>query len=144
MSLKLKMKSDEPAGDVPPKRMNRVVLYTLETVGVLLVLVFLGFMGLLIRIHTKPLDVSFAKDYIVAQMRDEASGTAYDMGALALYWPELKGDFYLSVSDLRLSDTHGADLISVDQVAVGLVKAPLFFGRVRPQVLVVQSPVLSG
>jgi len=143
MSLKLKMNSDDPAKGAPKKRMSKALLYTLETLGVLLVLVFLGFMGVLIRIHTKPLDVSFAKDYILAQVEDGASGVRYDMDSLTLYWPELNGDFYLSASKLRAIGADKADLISVDQVAVGLVKAPLFFGRVRPQVLVVQSPRFS-
>ena len=143
MNLKLKITDEEVAEGAPKKRMGKALLYTLETLGVLFVLVFLGFMGLLIRIHNKPLDVSFAKDYVLAQIQDEKSETQFRVESLALYWPKFNDDLYLSLSDVRVLDRTETEMISVDQIAVGVDKAPLFLGRVVPKALVVQSPVLS-
>lgn len=143
LNLKLKMTDEEAVEAVPKKRMNRVLLYTLETLGVLFVLVFLGFMGLLIRIHASPLDVSFAKDYVLAQIQDAESDTQVRVESLALYWPKFNDDLYLSATDVRVLDKAETEMISVDQIAVGVDKAPLFVGRANPKALVVQSPVLS-
>ena len=143
MNLKLKITDEKPVADAQKPRMNRVVFYALETLVVLCALFLLGLAVLLVRIHLKPLDVSFAKDYVLDQLRDDTTGARYDVDSIALYWPEFQDDFYLSVSNLRVMGAENQDLMSVDEVAVGLDKGHLFFGKVRPQVLVVQSPVLS-
>ncbi|MGH1457188.1 MAG: DUF3971 domain-containing protein [Alphaproteobacteria bacterium] len=99
--------------------------------------------GFVWRVHSSPLDISFAKDYIQDAMRDNESGNYARMERAVLYWPDLTDALYLQLRGGQLLNKNHAVILSVDEVAISFSRYGLLIGKVMPKAIVLKQPTLQ-
>lgn len=119
------------------------MLLVAETLAVLLVFFALGVSLLAWRLLTGPMELGFARPYVLAALRDEASGVSASVGRIVMQWPEPRGPILLGIENGRLSDVDGRTIASVDEAALGLSKRHLLFGQIVPIALILKNPALK-
>ena len=122
---------------------RRTGLVLVEIVIVTAVLGVIAFAALSWRLLSGPLEVAFAKPYILEALHDEQSGIHASMDKVVLFWPDLREPILLGLQNAAVYDKNGNVLAAIDEAALGFNKAQLFFGRLRPENLVLRRPSLS-
>ncbi|MCB1651754.1 MAG: hypothetical protein KDI46_06865 [Alphaproteobacteria bacterium] len=113
-----------------------------EVVMVLIAVVILAGGALVLRLTQAPLDVEFARPAIEEALRDPQRGISAQMDKVVLSWPDVRGPLYLELEKARVLGPKGQTVVSVDHAALGLNKAALIFGRIKPVSLVLLKPSL--
>ncbi len=108
----------------------------------LLFVVVISALAFVWRVWVKPLDISFAKQYIEAALHDPATGNYVRMENVVLYWPDLTGPLYLQIYDGQLLDKDGAVIVSVDMAAMSFSRSALLMGSIRPKAIILEKPAL--
>lgn len=90
-----------------------------------------------------PLDMEFARPYIQEALRDEQSGMYVSMDNIVLFWPDLREPLLLGLKGASVYGPEGRVVASIGEAALGLNKAHLLMGQIRPEGLVLKRPSLS-
>lgn len=131
---------DTPAK--PRKTLWRGLFVLAETSAVILLVVAI-IIGLSVwRLKSGPVDISFAKEYVEAALRDEGRGLYATLDSGSLYWPDLKGPLLLEIDGSRVLDESGKEIVHVEEIALKLSKAQLLIGNIKPVSLIVRRPSL--
>lgn len=99
--------------------------------------------GFIWRVHQAPLDISFAKDYIQAAMKDRETGNYARMESAVLYWPDFGDALYLQLKGGQLLNKDDAIVLSVSEVAISFSRYGLLIGRVMPKAIILKDPTLQ-
>lgn len=106
-----------------------------------LFLLTVAFSGFAWRLSQGPLSLSFAREYIQEALSDEAGDFFVRFDDIVMTWPEVRGPFMLDVTDLRVQKGRTeANAISINSASLGLSRRALFFGRIRPVIVMIESP----
>ncbi|MCC6597984.1 MAG: hypothetical protein IT559_04270, partial [Alphaproteobacteria bacterium] len=125
------------------KIMNkRAAFVALETLMVILVILAIGIGFAAWRLLSGPVEIDFAKPYILSSLRDDGTGAHASMDRLVLQWPDMRGPILLGMKNSRFYDGQGQVVASVDEAALGLSKRYLAFGQVVPVALILKNPTL--
>lgn len=106
-----------------------------------LVLFFLS--GIFIwRVHDRPWDVTFAKGFIEAALRDSKTGNRGVMDRAVLYWPDLRGSLFLELKGGKILDPNGVPIVSVGDTAISFSHVGLLLGRLMPKAIILKNPTV--
>ncbi len=122
---------------------KRSGLICVEILAVIAILLVISASVLAWRLLAGPLDLEFAKPYIKEALRDRESGVYASMDKVVLFWPDLREPLLLGLQGAAVYGPDGKLIASIDEAALGLNKAQLFLGRVRPEGLIIKRPSLS-
>lgn len=95
------------------------------------------------RVHDRPWDVTFAKSYIEAALRDDLTGNHAELDKAVLYWPDLRGALFLEIKGAKVLDPDGVPIISVGHAAVSFSRVGLLSGRVMPKAIILKNPSIK-
>ncbi|MCB1721623.1 MAG: hypothetical protein H6860_04955 [Rhodospirillales bacterium] len=108
--------------------------------GVVLAVVVVCVLGW--RLLSAPLDMEFARPYVQEALRDEQSGIHVSMDKIVLFWPDVREPLLLGLQGASVYGPDGRVVASIDEAALGLNKAHLLMGQIRPEGLVLKRPSL--
>lgn len=121
----------------------RTGIFSLRLSGVFVIALCI-LSGLFIwNVHTAPIDIAFAKEYIQDALYDEETGNHVTMDSVVLYWPDLKGPLYLQMQGTTLFSSKNIPLFSVDEVAISFSRSAFLLGRILPKSIILKKPVLK-
>lgn len=120
---------------------SHTTLVIFETVAAVVVLAALLAGAFMWRLNSGPLDIGFARDYIEEALNDASSEYQVGLGGVVLSWPDFRGPLYMELSGFSLLE-EGHDVLNVDQVRLGLSRAALLLGKVRPVSIYLSHPSL--
>ncbi|MCB1532992.1 MAG: hypothetical protein KDJ35_09010 [Alphaproteobacteria bacterium] len=120
----------------------RAAVWLFEGVLILFVLLTLTVVIGAWRIHSRPLNVDFAKSYVEQSLSDVQANRFVKIGQIQLVWPKFNGPILLGMASARIEDDKGKVFAEIDEAAVGLLKSRLLFGQVAPSLLIVKRPHL--
>jgi hypothetical protein len=121
---------------------RRAVLVTVEILAVIFVFLALGASSLAWRLLSGPMEISFAKPYVLAALRNEKTGVYTSMDRIVLQWPETHGPILLGMENIRFYDVDGKAIASVGEAALGLSKKYLMLGQIVPVTLILKNQAL--
>ena len=116
-------------------------LWTMEALAATVGIVILAACLLVWRLSTGPVDVSFARDYVEAALRDSGTGRRVALNKLQLEWADFRQPLRLSIGDVTLRQDNRR-LLSVQNVQLGVAPLPLLIGRIRPVSVALNNPIL--
>ncbi len=114
----------------------------IEILLIIAVLCFILLTVLVWRIHAKPLDINFAKPYIISALSSDTTGRHATMDKVVLHWPKIRGPLLIGLENVQVLDKNNKVSVSIDEAAVGLVKSRLLIGQIAPSVLILKEPTL--
>ncbi|MDE1152374.1 MAG: DUF3971 domain-containing protein [Micavibrio sp.] len=122
---------------------NRTVVVCFEIAGLLALLVFLGWVGLIWRLSQGPLAVN---DYLTKKVEsafnDEIKGFVFGIGGAEMIWGGRFQPFELEIKDLHITRDDHTRVLDVKKLRVQLSKRNLAFGRIVPRVVKIYGPTL--
>lgn len=121
---------------------RRAVLVAVEILAVIFVFLALGASSLAWRLLSGPMEISFAKPYVLAALRNEKTGVYPSIDRIVLQWPETQGPILLSMENIRFYDVDGKAIATVGEAALGLSKKYLMFGQIIPVTLILKNQAL--
>jgi len=125
------------------EKLNRhAVFVTIKILAVISVFLALGISSLAWRLMSGPLEVSFAKPYVLAALRNEKTGVYVSIDRIVLHWPETQGPILLGMENIRIYDADGKAIATVAEAALGLSKKYLMFGQIIPVTLILKNQAL--
>lgn len=116
--------------------------FCFDVLGIIIIGLVIGIGVLAWRIHARPLDVSFARDYVEKQLYDPKTGFRVSMENVSLHWPVFNGPVHLWADKVVILDEK-TPVMSMAQVAFGLSRSKLILGQVAPVSLVITQPEIS-
>lgn len=118
-------------------------LFCLKYTTYLGILFFCVVAAFIWRLHTKPLDIDFAKSYIEQSLHGEESGRDVKIEKIVLHWPDLTGPLLLGLQGVQILDANSQLQASVDGAAVSFSRSHLLRGEFSPKLLIVRQPALK-
>ncbi len=122
---------------------SRTVVVCFEIAGVLALLLFLGWVGLIWRLSQGPLAVN---DYLTHKVEraftEQLPDFAFTIGGAELIWGGRFQPFELEIKDVHITRSEGTRVLDVKKLRVQLSKRSLAFGRIVPRVIKVYGPTL--
>lgn len=137
-----KEKAEKPRHSKKRKTM-RFSLIVLEISAVVFLMCSLALGALVWRLQNSPIDVAFAMPYVQQALAEEAEDLDVRMDGIVVYWPDLNGPLLLGLKNARLLNADGKEVLSVDEIAIGLSKRYLLIGRAALEVLLIKKAALS-
>jgi len=117
-----------------------LALYEVLAVVLFLALFIIG--GIVWRISSGPLDISFAKDYIETALNEEGAAQRTSLAGAMLHWPDLRGPLFLGLKQVDVEAADGRPILQVKELALALSKRKLLIGKIAPKAVVLRSPSL--
>ncbi len=96
------------------------------------------------RVAYAPLEIGFAKKLVSEALSDNDRGIRIDMQGVYLYWPIIRGPLRLELKGTQLFDESNRELLSIEDVSVGLSKSALLLGRAKPVMFSVNNVALHA
>jgi hypothetical protein len=121
--------------------LGRTSLFVLESVAAVACLATLAAGGLLWRLHTGPLDVSFASEYLAREMYDEETGYQLAVHQIQAEWPEFNGPLILRLKNVAI-DQRGDSLVTIRELDLALSKRYLLLGQIAPVGVMIENPAI--
>lgn len=133
---------------IPPKpRKHFVVRHShvivLEVLASFILLVALAAGAFVWRMMQGPMDMGFARNYVVEALRIPEQGLTPTVGDIVLSWPDLNGPLLLGFKNARIFNAQGKQVLAVDEAALSLSKARLLIGQISPVALIVREPTIK-
>ena len=125
------------------KIFRRVSLLIIEAFLAISVLGVIASCFFIWRISSSPLEIEFARSSVEQALRDASDQVNVKMDKIYIHLPELRGPLMLGLRGGALYNKQDQELLSVDEVAIGLNKANLVFGQFRPEALLIYSPQIN-
>ncbi len=119
--------------------MRKSTSHILEGLAYVLVIVVLGLSGFAIRLSQSPVNLDFAKGYILGALSDKSSGVVIQVQNIQISWPDLNEEINLDLDRISLRAASGARL-SINKARIGVAKGPLLFGVIRPKTITLIEP----
>lgn len=94
------------------------------------------------RLKSGPVNLDFAKDYIVESLDTKGTSMRPSLGSVSLYWPDLKGPLLLGIDNLAMEDLEGNILLEVEQASMSFSRSKLLLGRFSPKQIFISEPSL--
>ncbi len=121
---------------------NRGLVMGMEICALLIVLLFLLWGALLVRLSMGPLDASFLTEKLEASMNARQQGFVFDVGATQLVWGGHLDLFQVELKNVHVKRTAGADVLYMRKVGLHLSKRHLVFGKLTPKLVRIYEPTL--
>lgn len=127
-------------GSQSPSRWVRRILILIVEIAALLAVIMAGLAGyMLYRLSHGPMDLDFARTYITRAMGDGRDGLSLSLEGVRASWPHLQGPLTLDLQ--RIEATRDGQVVArIDDVSIGVAKAPLLIGLIRPERLILRAP----
>lgn len=122
------------------KTFNRGLMIGFEIVGVLALLVFLGWCGLVWRLSQGPIDLAFVTERMERAMHERNPDFKFGVGKTLLTWGGHFQPFEIELRDVDIVRADDTPLLSVKKLGVQLSKRHLFVGKLMPKVIRVYHP----
>ena len=122
---------------------NRTLVKSLEVAGILALVLFLAWLGLIWRLSQGPLNVdSFLTGKLETAFHRDNPDFKFKLGTTQLIWGGRLNPFEVEVQDVGISRTDDTPVLDVKKLRVQLSKRNLVFGRIVPRVVRVFGPSL--
>lgn len=123
---------------------NKTIKFALETVAVLMLLFVIAFGLFMWQLSKGPVSIGWAKDYVEQALSSEADQLSVSFDNMVFSWPDIQGPFQLDLSNLRVQKgKKEGGTLRIEKASVGLSRSALFFGRIRPVSVIIDSPSLE-
>lgn len=122
------------------KTFNRGLMIGFELIGILAVIVFLGWCGLMWRLSQGPIDLGFVTARMEAAMHERNPDFKFTVGRTLLTWGGRMQPLEIELRDVDIVRADETPLLSVRKLGVQLSKRYLFLGKLRPRVIRVHRP----
>ena len=128
------------------KHIGRFLLLSLKfiftTLIVMVPVCMIAVFILLWRIASAPLEIGFAKTYVMEALSDEMSGNHAVMEGVYLHWPDFKDSIHLVLDEGKVLNKDDKIILSVRAIALSLSKAGLLRGQLLPTKVTLKEPNL--
>lgn len=124
------------------KHFNRGLLIGIEFIGLLAVLAFFIWVGLLWRLSQGPLDVNFLTSRLEKELNEKQSGFSFDVSSTVLTWGGRFAPVELEMRDVMIRRTDNTPVLSVARIGLQLSKRAVIFGKFIPKVVKIYAPAL--
>lgn len=118
------------------------MIMTLEVIGILGILLFFSWAGLLWRLSQGPLNVDFLTKKLEENFNQQKTGFIVDAGRTELIWGGRFDPLELDMRDVHIFRDDKTPVLTVEKVGVQLSRRYLVFGKIVPKVIKVYSPEL--
>lgn len=123
---------------------SRTVKFALETIVVLALLFAIAFGALMWKLSKGPVSIGWAKDYVEQALSLEGQELSVTFDNMVFSWPDIQGPFQLDLTNLRVQKgNREGGTLRIEKASVGLSRRALFFGRIRPVSVIIESPSLE-
>lgn len=122
------------------KTFNRGLMIGFEIIGVLAVVVFLAWCGLIWRLSQGPLDIGFVTERMERSMQERNPDFKFDVGRTWLTWGGHFQPFEIELRDVTIARADDTPLLSIKKLGVQLSKRHLFLGKLMPKVIRIYHP----
>jgi len=122
------------------KTFNRGLMIGFEIIGILAVVVFLGWCGLMWRLSQGPIDLGFVTQRMETAMQERNPDFKFTVGKTLLTWGGRMQPFEIELRDVDIVRADDTPLLSVRKLGVQLSKRHLFLGKLMPRVIRVYHP----
>ncbi len=122
------------------KTFNRGLMIGFEIIGVLAVVVFLGWCGLVWRLSQGPIDLAFVTERMERAMHERNPDFKFTVGKTLLTWGGHFQPFEIELREVDIVRTDDTPLLSVKKLGVQLSKRHLFLGKLMPKVIRIYHP----
>lgn len=122
------------------KTFNRTLMIGFEIIGVLAIVVFLGWCGLVWRLSQGPMDLAFVTDRMERAMQERNPEFKFEVGKTLLTWGGHFQPFEIEMRDVDIRRADDTSLLSVKKLGVQLSKRHLFLGKLMPKVMRIYHP----
>ncbi len=128
------------------KYLGRFLLLSLKfiftTLIVMVPVCMIAVFILLWRIASAPLEIGFAKSYVMEALSDEMTGNHAVMEGVYLHWPDFKDSIHLVLDEGKVLNKDDKIILSVRAIALTLSKAGLLRGQLLPTKVTLKEPNL--
>lgn len=122
------------------KTFNRGLMIGFEIIGVLALVIFLGWCGLVWRLSQGPIDLGFVTERMENAMHERNPDFQFSVGKTLLTWGGHFQPFEVELRDVDILRADDTPLLSVKKLGVQLSKRHLFVGKLMPKVIRVYHP----
>lgn len=123
--------------------LNRTLVRSLEIAGVLALVLFVAWLGLIWRLSQGPLNVDrYLTQRLEKAFHRDMPEFNFRLGTTQLIWGGRFEPFETEVQDVRISRADGTQVLAIRKLRVQLSKRNLVFGRIVPRVVRVFGPAL--
>lgn len=122
------------------KTFNRGLMIGFEIIGVLAVVVFLGWCALVWRLSQGPIDLAFVTERMETAMHERNPDFKFAVGKTQLTWGGHFQPFEIELRDVDIVRADDTPLLSVKKLGVQLSKRHLFLGKLMPKVIRIYHP----
>lgn len=123
---------------------HHTLLVIINIVIVLAVLLAIACGVFMWKLSQGPISIGWAKDYVEDALSSQEDQLSVKFDNMVFTWPDLQGPFQLDLSNLKVSKGGtAADSLTIEHAQVGLSRGALFFGRIRPVSVIINSPALE-
>lgn len=122
------------------KTFNRGLMIGFEIIGVLAVVVFLAWCGLVWRLSQGPLDIGVVTERMERSMQERNPAFKFDVGRTWLTWGGHFQPFEIELRDVTIARADDTPLLSIQKLGVQLSKRHLFLGKLMPKVIRIYHP----
>ncbi len=120
---------------------NRGVVIGLELVGVIALLAFAAWLGLLARLSQGPMKADFLSNALESSL-SKSSGMEFHVGSTWLVWGGTEDPFQISVNNVQVNRPDKTPVLFVQKIGIQLSKRYLVLAKVVPRVIKIYSPNL--
>lgn len=122
---------------------SRSSIIALEiTAMVVLVLALIGG-GVVWRLKSGPVSLSFAKTYIQDAISHPEQGISVSLDQAILHWPDLSGPLLLGLRNAKIINDKQEEILSMENISFSLSKANLLIGQIAPIAIIFEKPVVN-
>ena len=127
----------------PIHHFNRGVVIGLEVVGFAIVLLFLGWLGLIFRLSQGPMNADFLTDRMERALAEQQGGFMFDVRSTQLTWGSKFDPLELELDDVQISRSDKTPVMAVRKIGVQFSKRYLVFGRFIPKAIKIYGPAVN-
>jgi len=130
-------------------------LHILTQICLVIVIGVLVLAGTLIyKLSEGPIELGFAKDYVVQSLNDGRAGSnvRIDVNTVNLEWAAQQNQVFLTLNDLKIfqkapvvlgQEKTEEEALEIDKALIGVSARHLLIGQLRPSVVVIEAPILK-
>ncbi len=121
---------------------NRGLVIGFEVLGLGVLVLFMAWLALIVRLSQGPLNVDFLTRDIEKSFHNIQPGFEFSVGSTVLTWGHAGQHFVFEMSHVQIVRADKTPVLSVDKIGVQLSKRHLVFGEFVPRVIRIYGPAL--
>ncbi len=122
---------------------SRSSIIVLEVAAMFVLVLALIGGGVVWRLKSGPVSLSFAKNYIQDAMSHPEQGINVSLDQAILHWPDLSGPLLLGLRNAKIINDEQKEILSMDNISFSLSKTNLLIGRIAPIAIIFDKPVVN-